>query len=85
MVIGENDVMRKANVFTSICHSVHGGHAWQGGMCGRGHMYDRGQVWQGGCVWWGACMVEGRVWQDGDMFGRRWGMHGKEGVCGGSM
>ena len=45
--------LRKGNVFTSLCHSVHRErHAWQRGegMNGRGAVCGRGHAWQGACV-----------------------------------
>ena len=73
--------LRKGNVFTHVCHSVHGGHTWPGGMHGGGH------VWQGGMCGGGmhgrgarqgACMVgvcmAGDVCGSGDVWkGHAWG------------
>ena len=54
-------------VFTGVCLSTGGWHAWwgacmAGGVCGRG------------CAWQGACVAGGHTWQGG--------MHGGGGMCG---
>ena len=53
------------NVFTCVCHSVHGGcmsgrgHAWQEGACMTRGVHGRGEhAWQMRHVWWGW----GHVW-----------------------
>ena len=73
----------QGNIFTSICHSVHRGHAWQGVhgrwacMVGGMHMggvHGRGMHDSGNVHGRGVCMVGG-----GGMCGG--GMHGR-GMCG---
>ena len=74
-------LLRKGNVFTSICFSVHRGHAWQrgvcmakgaymvkGGMCGKGDIHGKG-----GMHGKGVMCGRGHTW--GGMCGG--GMHGK--------
>ena len=61
----------QGNIFTSICHSVHGGGmrgGWVcvvGGMCGRAACMARGCAWQwkGGHGMWGMC-GGGYAWQE---------------------
>ena len=75
--------MQQGNVFTPVCHSYHGGHAWQGDMCGREHMWQGGMCGRGmhgrGCVWQGECMAGGTVWQ-GACVAKRHAWQG--GMCG---
>ena len=55
----------QGNIFTPVCHSVHGG------MCGEGVCMAGGNAWQGVCMagghaWQGVCMAGGgHVWQGG--------------------
>ena len=55
--------LQQGNVFTRVCHSVHGGggvpgggacvgeHAWQGDMHGRKGMHSKGVHGRGACVY----------------------------------
>ena len=62
----------QGNIFTPVCHSVHGGG-------GRGACVAGGRVWLGGaCVARGACMAGG-VCVAGGMHGQ--GVHGQGGTC----
>ena len=70
--------MGQGNIFTRMCHSVHGGGAfvvawgWGGGafVVAGGHAWlPGGHAWLGGCMvamdmcgCWGACMVDGGAW-----------------------
>ena len=67
----------QGNIFTPVCHSVHGGgHAWQGGMAG-GHAWSGGVLGMGGMRGQGGmhgergvCMAGECVWQRGHAWQR---------------
>ena len=63
----------QGNIFTPVCHSVHGGgggRAWLEGVCGWGG----GHVWPGGHAWLGGVCGRGHAWPGGAWPGRN--MHG---------
>ena len=70
--------MGQGNIFTPVCHSVHGGHAWLRGVC----MVVAGHAWLWGvCMVVGVCVVaRGHVWLLGGMRGW-WGACMVVGVC----
>ena len=82
--------LRKGNIFTHVCHSVHRGACMvargvcevAGGMHGCWGGEQCAWLWGcvhgcGGCAWlWGVCMVAGMCMVVG-------GVHGCRGVCGG--
>ena len=68
-------LLRKGNVFTSICYSVHRGACMpKGGVHGKGSMHGKGgHVWQGGHSWQrGHAWQRGHVWQGAHMGGHVW-------------
>ena len=53
----------QGNIFTPVCHSVHGGE-WSRGVSGLGGCLVWGWCLVGGCLVWG-CVVLGGIWSGG--------------------